>query len=809
MPASLRKIDETKTLFIPALVQMLTEVEQDMDTWAQSVEEKENSSTDPFNTAVNAINRISNDLGEKTIMVPCSQIIQTCIKSAKWEERQAGYMLMGLIAESCKESMMKNMDEAMKIACAGIMDENPRVRYSGLSCLALLLTELSPKAQKKFHSELMPVLMKMMTEENLIKMQSHTVSTIINFARGLIVEDNDEDEDATTYGDKIMQIYSQNLFESLVTLLKRAIDSNYEPMQEEVMSLLSVVASLIEKEFSKFYNVMIPLMMQILTNVGTANMQQMTLRARTIEAMGFMIEAVAEEKETFNESVHQITATLVNFLQSGLSNDDPQISAIKETLSKIAFFMKEDFHKYMAALLPNLVNDTKLDIDIKMESAEIPSAKDGNVGFTFKMKGFEGNQRISMNTSALESKMSAFKLFTIISENMGTSFAPYTETILPIMIENMNYQYSKPIRKYSMKTLNNILTAVGEPNNVTLFQNLFPLFVTAIQKNIEREDLKELKSILKQFWLMTKNLNETNTKQKNYMNEASFNTLGPLLGKVLTLIKDAKNETMKTLNNKNLEIDDEDMENIRNELAKICQASAFVMEISGQLVLNFGESVANMVKSNLLTYFALNLNNYKNISESELLDATCFFCDFIEYSYHSDTNMISELNNKFYEIFINTDSNDVKQTLAYGFGVFAMFIPSNTYAGVLSNIINALNSMISAADAFSDDKVVATETAIGALGKVIYFQKEGNVITDAVVNAFLEKLPLTNEEEEAQKTHKILCEQILKGNMNIMNENNKPLVMQAIMKIKEAMNNPDQEVKIMSEEGIELINKIL
>jgi hypothetical protein len=53
---------------------------------------------------------------------------------------------MGLIAESCKESMMKNMDEAMKIACAGVMDEHPRVRYAGLSCLALLLTELAPKA---------------------------------------------------------------------------------------------------------------------------------------------------------------------------------------------------------------------------------------------------------------------------------------------------------------------------------------------------------------------------------------------------------------------------------------------------------------------------------------------------------------------------------------------------------------------------------------------------------------------------------------------------------------------------------------
>lgn len=31
-------------------------------------------------------------------------------------------MLMGLIAEACKESMQKNMGEAMKLACSGIID---------------------------------------------------------------------------------------------------------------------------------------------------------------------------------------------------------------------------------------------------------------------------------------------------------------------------------------------------------------------------------------------------------------------------------------------------------------------------------------------------------------------------------------------------------------------------------------------------------------------------------------------------------------------------------------------------------------
>lgn len=80
----------------------------------------------------------------------------------------------------------------------------------------------------------------------------------------------------------------------------------------------------------------------------------------------------------------------------------------------------------MPNLMTILVNDAKQDIDIKMESADIPSETE-NAGVVFKMKGFEGQQRITMNTSALESKIAAFKLFSMISDSLGSSIAPYSE----------------------------------------------------------------------------------------------------------------------------------------------------------------------------------------------------------------------------------------------------------------------------------------------------------------------------------------------------------------------------------------------
>jgi hypothetical protein len=137
--------------------------------------------------------------------------------------------------------------------------------------------------------------------------------------------------------------------------------------------------------------------------------------------------------------------------------------------------------------------------------------------------------------------------------------------------------------------------------------------------------------------------------------------------------------------------------------------------------------VANLVKTHFLNYFAINLNSYKNLTESELLDATCFFCDFIEYSFHTDASMIGELNSKFLEIFNSGDdiaTTDVKQTLSYGLGVFSKYIPNASYSAIAPQVLHALNSMISAADAFTEDLVVSTESALGALGKIIYNQRQ-------------------------------------------------------------------------------------
>ena len=105
-----------------------------------------------------------------------------------------------------------------------------------------------------------------MKDEKILKIQTHAVSCMINFTTGLIQEDENEIEETTKSGE-ILEVYADQLFQNLTDNLKKGITEKYEPLQEEVMNLLNVSASLIEEKFSKYFNSFLPLMVEILDNV--------------------------------------------------------------------------------------------------------------------------------------------------------------------------------------------------------------------------------------------------------------------------------------------------------------------------------------------------------------------------------------------------------------------------------------------------------------------------------------------------------------------------------------------------------------
>jgi len=87
-------------------------------------------------------------------------------------------------------------------------------------------------------------------------------------------------------------------------------------------------------------------------------------------------------------------------------------------LTQSAAFLKQDFAPYMQFLTTHLLKDANLEIDCKVENAELPSQQEG---FKVKVKGL-GEQRITVKTENLVKKVSAFALLEQISEGMEAAF---------------------------------------------------------------------------------------------------------------------------------------------------------------------------------------------------------------------------------------------------------------------------------------------------------------------------------------------------------------------------------------------------
>lgn len=146
--------------------------------------------------------------------------------------------------------------------------------------------------------------------------------------------------------------------------------------------------------------------MEILQKVEGKTPETMQLRARSIESMGILIASIADQNQ-FVDSVKQVTETLFTLLvNTQFTEDDPQQLALKDTLAKIAYYLKVDFQVIAPKYLDILIKDASTEIKVNFNENVLPTADDQNKNsFDFKIRGMESNGRISLNTSELEQKV--------------------------------------------------------------------------------------------------------------------------------------------------------------------------------------------------------------------------------------------------------------------------------------------------------------------------------------------------------------------------------------------------------------------
>jgi len=150
------------------------------------------------------------------------------------------------------------------------------------------------------------------------------------------------------------------------------------------------------------------------------------------------------------------------------------------------------------------------------------------------------------------------------------------------------------------------------------------------------------------------------------------------------------------------------MERVKQDLAKVSRVACQVMELTGQLVEIFKDQAYPVVRDNAQPFFFTQLSMYNELTEDELLDALCFFCDFVENTdAKKDHKLVNDLGQKYLQICqtdMAEDSRDIQQTIAYGFGVFGYCLPKSQFA-VLAPAVGVCKLILQVEDAFEEDQV--------------------------------------------------------------------------------------------------------
>jgi hypothetical protein len=161
MPAVLRKAPEMKSAIFPALAMMLLEVETDTQTWEEAIEDVDMTGKDPVSTAMQALLRLSQDLGAKTTMACSDHIIAELLQSVKqqepdWIKVQAGFTMMGVLSNATagnKQYMQSALQSFLSLNCRHI-----RVQYAALLAMGMIFANWAPYVQKHFHQNFLPML---------------------------------------------------------------------------------------------------------------------------------------------------------------------------------------------------------------------------------------------------------------------------------------------------------------------------------------------------------------------------------------------------------------------------------------------------------------------------------------------------------------------------------------------------------------------------------------------------------------------------------------------------------------------------
>jgi len=249
--------------------------------------EKGSSFLSPLGIACDLLDEIFLNIPSEQCFPVAMGAIEKLLAGQQSNQRKAGYVVIAMMAEGCKEIMVKGdgLRVLLEACLKGIRDPVTVVRKCSLEAVSQICTHCNFDILQ-FHELLLPAIFKIFeNDDEVTNVLERALSAMEMFIDSY--DPNDSNDNTPSAGNKQFQL-SQYL-QRMMNVIGKCLDSNHQELQKQAISTMSSCAAAAKGDF----NVYLPKVMQLLESLMQIDdADKMELRAEATQCLGSVASAV-------------------------------------------------------------------------------------------------------------------------------------------------------------------------------------------------------------------------------------------------------------------------------------------------------------------------------------------------------------------------------------------------------------------------------------------------------------------------------------------------------------------------------------
>ncbi|KHO01138.1 importin beta-3 subunit [Metarhizium album ARSEF 1941] len=745
-PSMCRKDPSYTNDMITQCLSLMTDLGEDDDDaaeWLASDDLDQDESDQNHVAGEQTMDRLANKLGGQTILAPTFNWLPRMMNSMAWRDRHAALMAISAISEGCRELMISELSQVLDLVIPALQDPHPRVRWAGCNALGQMSTDFAPKMQTDFYDRVLKAVVPVLNSPEA-RVKSHAAAALVNFC-----------EEAEK---SILESYLDDLLSHLFQLLQ----SEKRYVQEQALSTIATIADAAQAAFSKYYDTLMPLLVNVLQN--QSEKEYRLLRGKAMECATLIALAVGRER------LGQDAMTLVNLLANIQTNitdaDDPQAQYLMHCWGRMCRVLGSDFVPFLDNVMPPLLELAMAKADIQLlDDDEQAEQMNGEDGWEFvPLKG----KMIGIRTSTMEDKHMAIELLVVYAQVLEAAFAPFVANIMEkIALPGLAFFFHDPVRYISAKLVPQLLSsykkAYGCPSNE--LAGLWAATVVKLLEVLSAEPSIETLAEMYQCFYESVEVVGKDCLTSLHMNgfiDSVHSTIEDYRTRVAQRAEEKAVATADDVEDEAEEIERE-IEDDQTLLSDMNKAFHSIFKNHGAAFLPAWERLMSTYESFLTS-----------TDPTQRQWGLCILDDVLEYCGPESNRYANYITQPLID-GCRDPSAAIRQAAAYGIGVAARH-GGATWTQFLGGSIPYLFQVTQVPEARNDENVYATENACAAIAKILHYNAGSVGDVQAVVTQWIETLPVINDEEAAPYAYAYLAELIDQRSPVVLNQAGKIFV---------------------------------